>query len=85
MKLHTVPHWFGANNFTTFNSLFGAVHAENDDWTRHQPSCSDVSGASAQRGQYANWARPQDALMGTAVSFQSELLETSAPSTDSGG
>ena len=36
------------------------------------------------RGQYANWARPTEALMGTAFSFQSELMDTYEASVHSG-
>lgn len=90
LELHTVPRHFGTKNFGRVNSLFkGGSHKERQaGWKSEQleGSCIPVSGSSVTsgpRGQYANWARPPDALMGTAFSFQSELLESYAPSLHS--
>lgn len=56
------------------------------DWRAEQlaGSCIPQGNKMAARGQYANWASPLDALMGSAFSFQSELLESYQPSLHSG-
>lgn len=91
LELHTVPCHFGAKDFGRVNSLFrgGSQKERQAGWKGEQlvGSCIPVSGSSGPagpRGQYANWAWPPDALMGTAFSFQSELLESYAPSLHSG-
>ena len=89
MELHTVPHRFGAKSFGKVNSLFrGSAQQKPAEWRGEQlvGSCIPESRSSSgvPRGQYANWARPPDALMGTAFSFQSELLESYSPSLHSG-
>ena len=91
LELHSVPGHFGAKDFGRVNSLFkhGGQKERQAGWKGEQlvGSCipvSSSSGATGPRGQYANWARPPDALMGTAFSFQSELLESYAPSLHSG-
>lgn len=91
LELNTVPCHFGAKDFGRVNSLFrgGSQKERQSGWKGEQlvGSCIPVSGSSGPsgpRGQYANWARPPDALMGTAFSFQSELLESYAPSLHSG-
>ena len=80
-----LPKAFGSQSLTRFNGLFkpeksGSGH----DWRAEQLAGSCIPQPSAARGQYANWACPPDVLMGSAFSFQSELLETYTPSLHSG-
>ena len=91
LELQTVPRRFGARDFGRVNSLFrgGSQQERQVGWKGEQRvrSCVPAEGSGGRngpRGQYANWARPPDALMGTAFSFQSELLESYAPSLHSG-
>lgn len=50
---------------------------------QHAVRSAAASGQYA-RGLYANWARPTEALMRTAFSFQSELMDTYEASVQSG-
>ena len=89
LELQSVPRRFGAQSFSEVNRIFkrDSEQSQQTQWRSEQLAGSCMPGSSGPdgpRGQYANWARPPDALMGTAFSFQSELLETYAPSTHSG-
>lgn len=82
-----LPGTFGGQNFTETHSLCkGDRYVTAGDWRAEQlaGSCIPQGNKMAARGQYANWASPSDALMGSAFSFQSELLESYQPSVHSG-
>jgi len=82
-----LPGTFGGHNFTETHSLCkGDRYVTAGDWRAEQlaGSCIPQGNKMAARGQYANWASPSDALMGSAFSFQSELLESYQPSVHSG-
>ena len=80
-----LPGTLGAQSFLGMNSLFTSSKCETpSDWRSEQLSGSCIPQTTVAKGQYANWARPSDALMGSAFSFQSELLESYMPSLHSG-
>ena len=80
-----LPRAFGSQSLSRFNSLFKPDKlGQTSDWRAEQLAGSCIPQATAARGQYANWACPPDVLMGSAFSFQSELLETYTPSVHSG-
>ncbi|DBA79253.1 TPA: hypothetical protein ACH3X1_009067 [Trebouxia sp. C0004] len=82
-----LPSTFGGQNFTQTHSLCKVGrYVTAGDWRAEQlaGSCIPQGNKMAARGQYANWASPSDALMGSALSFQSELLESYQPSVHSG-
>ena len=82
-----LPSTFGGHELTQTHSLCkGDRYVTAGDWRAEQlaGSCIPQGNKMAARGQYANWASPSDALMGSAFSFQSELLESYQPSLHSG-
>ena len=80
-----LPGTRGAQGFTRKGSIYKADKRDaRGDWRGEQLAGSCIPQGSAARGQYANWARPPDDLMGSAFSFQSELLESYTPSLHSG-
>ena len=83
-----LPSTFGGHDFTqTHSQCQGDRYATAGNWRAEQlaGSCIPQGNKMTARGQYANWASPFDALMGSAFSFQSELLESYQPSLHSGG
>ncbi|DBA93135.1 TPA: hypothetical protein ACH3X2_003448 [Trebouxia sp. C0005] len=82
-----LPSTFGGHDFTqTHSQCQGDRYATAGNWRAEQlaGSCIPQGNKMTARGQYANWASPFDALMGSAFSFQSELLESYQPSLHSG-